>query len=44
MGEGFGDVNDRELASRWVARDDARNYVALGDPAVRLRVEEMAPA
>jgi hypothetical protein len=43
-GRGFGDVSDRELASRWVARDDARNYVALGDPAVRLRVEEMAPA
>jgi hypothetical protein len=32
---------DRELARRWIARDDARNYMILGDPAVRLRVEDM---
>jgi hypothetical protein len=29
------------LANRLVARDDARNYIILGDPAVRLRVEGM---
>jgi len=34
-------VADAELASRWVARDDARNYIIFGDPAVRLRVEDM---
>ena len=34
-------VSDAELASRWVARDDARNYIIFGDPAVRLRVEDM---
>ena len=36
-----GQVTDAVLANRWVARDDARNYLILGDPAVRLRVEEM---
>jgi len=34
-------VSDAILASRWIARDDARNYIILGDPAVRLRVGEM---
>jgi len=34
-------VTTEEISSRWVGRDDARNYVILGDPAVRLRVEDM---
>lgn len=37
-------VPDRELAQRWIARDDARNYCILGDPAVRLRVDAMSAA
>jgi hypothetical protein len=37
-----GQVSDPVLANRWVARDDARNYLILGDPAVRLRVQDMA--
>ncbi|MDM0112265.1 C25 family cysteine peptidase [Variovorax sp. J22R133] len=36
-----GQVSQAALANRWVARDDARNYLTLGDPAVRLRVEDM---
>jgi hypothetical protein len=37
-----GQVSDPVLANQWVARDDARNYLILGDPAVRLRVQDMA--
>ncbi|MET0543315.1 MAG: hypothetical protein ABWZ88_16330 [Variovorax sp.] len=37
-----GQVSNATLANRWVARDDARNYLTLGDPAVQLRVKDMA--
>jgi len=30
-------VSDTRLANTWVERDDARNYIVLGDPASRLR-------
>jgi hypothetical protein len=36
-------VPPQQLANQWVARDDARNYILFGDPAVRLRVEDMPP-
>jgi hypothetical protein len=35
------DVDPKRLANQWIARDDARNYVLFGDPAARLRVEDM---
>lgn len=30
-----------ELARLWVQRDDARNYVVLGDPAARIKIPEI---
>ena len=32
---------DRELAFTWIERNDAQNYVLLGDPAVRVRVDQL---
>jgi len=29
------------IANLYIARDDARNYIVLGDPAVRLRVKDL---
>ena len=39
--KGFGKkIEDQEIAEAWVARNDARNYTVLGDPAVRLRMDD----
>jgi hypothetical protein len=34
-------VDPTALGNQWVARDDARNYIIIGDPAVQLRVNDM---
>jgi len=34
-------IDEARLTSLWVQRDEARNYVVLGDPAVRLRVDDL---
>jgi len=39
---GNGSVSDQTLANTLIARDDARNYIVLGDPAVRLRFDDMS--
>ncbi len=36
-------IPDSALVNRWVVRNDARNHINSGDPAGRLRVEDMAP-
>jgi Peptidase family C25 len=41
LDRGLKKVDPKQLANQWVARDDARNYVLFGDPAVRLRTENM---
>jgi hypothetical protein len=33
--------DDAHLAAAWIERNDARNYVLLGDPAARLRIDAM---
>ena len=34
---------EKQALYQWIARDDARNYILHGDPAIRLRVEAMPP-
>jgi hypothetical protein len=31
---------EKQALQQWVARDDARNYILHGDPAIKLRVDE----
>jgi len=34
--------SDRDLVNTWIERNDAQNYVLLGDPAVRIRKDALA--
>jgi hypothetical protein len=36
-------VPNAVLENLWTAHDDARNYIVFGDPAIRLRVNDMSP-
>jgi hypothetical protein len=36
-----GKISGTDLARQWIMRDDARNYTILGDPAAKLRVDDM---
>jgi len=39
---GFGgSFSDVSLASNWIERNDAEGYAVIGDPAVRLRVQDL---
>lgn len=38
------EIPDRFLTNRWIERNDARNYVVLGDPAARLRLDVLSRA
>lgn len=35
-------IDDRDLVTYWLERNDAQNYVVLGDPAARIRVDKLA--
>ncbi len=37
----FGAANTRQLGELWTANADARNYIIVGDPAVRLRYDDI---
>jgi hypothetical protein len=41
LGPGAAALDDRALVYRWIEQNDARNYILLGDPAVRLRSADM---
>jgi hypothetical protein len=39
-----GRVKGQELVPLWIERNDASSFLVLGDPAARLRVDDLAPA
>lgn len=41
LAPGAAPADDRELVTYWLERTDAQNYVLLGDPAVRVRIDKL---
>ena len=42
QGQWGGKVDPDELATNWIERNDAEGYILIGDPAVKLRANDLS--